>query len=55
MTALIKDTFQAAMQMLCFVGIEHWRPIQQYWVDPPHSINMTEATRIPDGFPGETS
>ena len=52
MTALLKESFEAAMQMLAFVGIQHWRPIQQYWVGPPHGINKSEATRIPDGFPG---
>lgn len=55
MTAILKEAFQAAMQMIAFVGIEHWRPIQQYWVGPPHGINITEATRIPEGFPGETT
>lgn len=52
MTAMLKESFQAAIQMLAFVGIEHWRPIQQYWVGPPHGINMSEATRIPEGFAG---
>lgn len=55
MTAMMKQAFQAAIQMVSFVGIEHWRPIQQYWVGPPYGINVTEATRIPDGFPGETT
>ena len=55
MTAMLKEAFQAAMQVVSLVNIEHWRPIQQYWVGPPHGINMSEATRIPDGFPGETS
>ena len=52
MTALLKEAFQAAMQVACVVGMEHWRPIQEYWVGAPHGINFAEATRIPDGFPG---
>lgn len=55
MTALLKEAFQAATQVVCAVGMEHFRPIQEYWVGPPHGINYTEATRIPEGFPGETS
>ena len=47
MTAMLKESFQAAMQMVAVVGIESWRPIQQYWIPPPYGINMTEATRIP--------
>lgn len=41
--------------MVATVGIEHYRPIQEYWVGPPHGINMTQATTIPDDFPGETT
>jgi hypothetical protein len=48
MTAMLKEAFQASTDMLAFVGIEHWRPIQQYWVGAPHGINFSEATRIPD-------
>lgn len=55
MTAMMRESFQAAMQMVAVVGLESWRPIQQYWVPPPHGINPSEATRIPDGFPGETA
>lgn len=47
MTALLKESFQAATQIVCAVGMEHFRPIQEYWVGPPHGINYTEATRIP--------
>jgi hypothetical protein len=54
MTALLKEAFQAATQVVCAVGMEHWRPIQEYWVGPPHGINYTEATRIPEGFAGES-
>ena len=43
------------MQMVAVVGIENWRPIQQYWIPPPHGINMTEACRVPEGFAGETT
>lgn len=28
MTALLKEAFQGATQMVCTVGIEHYRPIQ---------------------------
>lgn len=52
MTALLKESFQAATQMVCAVGIEHYRPIQEYWVGPPQGVNLTQATTIPDGFPG---
>ena len=55
MTALLKEAFQAAMQIACVVGMEHWRPIQEYWVGPPTGVNYVEATRIPEGFPGETT
>lgn len=41
--------------MICAVGMEHYRPIQEYWIGPPSGINYTEATRIPDGFAGETT
>lgn len=55
MTALLKESFQAATQIVSTVGIEHYRPIQEYWIGPPHGINLTEATRIPEGFAGETT
>lgn len=55
MTALLKESFQAATQMICAVGMEHYRPIQEYWIGPPSGINYTEATRIPEGFAGETA
>lgn len=47
MTALLKESFQAATQMVCAVGMEHYRPIQEYWIGPPSGINYMEATRIP--------
>ena len=28
--------------------------MQEYWIGPPIGINYTEATRIPEGFTGET-
>jgi hypothetical protein len=40
--------------MVAVVDIQSWRPIQQYWVPPPYGINMTDATKIPEGFAGET-
>lgn len=55
MTALLKEAFQAATQMVCAVGMEHYRPIQEYWIGPPSGINYAEATRIPEGFAGETT
>ena len=41
MTALMKESFQASTQMVCTVGIEHYRPIQEYWIGPPHGVNLT--------------
>jgi hypothetical protein len=55
MAALLKEAFQAATQMVCAVGMEHYRPIQEYWIGPPSGINYAEATRIPEGFAGETT
>lgn len=54
MTAIIKEAFQASVEMLACVGIEHWRPIQEYWVGSPHGINYTEATNIPERMEGES-
>ncbi|KAL4452933.1 hypothetical protein ABPG74_002498 [Tetrahymena malaccensis] len=54
MTALLKDTFQAAQQITAVIGMHHLNPIQQYWEGPPVGINFTEATRIPDRIRGET-
>jgi hypothetical protein len=48
MTALIKETFQAATCLVGFIGRHHIEPIQKSWIAPPHGINMTEATRIPE-------
>jgi hypothetical protein len=55
MTAMLKEAFQAATQVVCAVGMEHYRPIQEYWIGPPSGINYMEATRIPEGFAGETA
>lgn len=52
MTAILKESFQAAMNIISVVGIEHLRPIQHYWVAPPTGVNFTQATEIPAGFPG---
>ena len=55
MTAMLKEAFQAAIQVTATVGMEHYRPIQEYWIGPPEGINLTQATTIPEGFPGETT
>lgn len=52
MTAMIKEAFQATTDMIAFVGIDHWRPIQNYWVGAPHGINYAEATAIPERLEG---
>lgn len=52
MTAMLKQSFQATTDMIAFVGMEHWVPMQKYWVGAPHGINVTEATRIPDRLDG---
>jgi hypothetical protein len=51
---MLKEAFQASVEMLACVGIEHWRPMQEYWVGAPHGINLTEATRVPDRMEGES-
>ncbi len=38
-TAMLKESFQAATCIVAMVGIEHFNPIQRYWVPPPHGIN----------------
>ena len=52
-TALLKESFQAALCIAAFVGIHQFIPIQQYWEGAPHGINYSEATRIPDRPLGE--
>jgi hypothetical protein len=55
MTALLKESFQAATCIVAFVGRHHVSPIQNSWVPPPNGINMTEATRIAERRLGETN
>ncbi|KRX02806.1 hypothetical protein PPERSA_04009 [Pseudocohnilembus persalinus] len=52
-TALLKESFQAATQINAYVGIHHLTPIQRYWQGPPNGINFSEATRIPERIRGE--
>jgi hypothetical protein len=54
MTALLKESFQAATSIVGFVGINHFNPIQRSWEPAPRGINFTEATNIPDRIRGET-
>ena len=55
MTALLKESFQAATCIVALVGRHHATPIQKSWIPPPHGINMTEATRISEKRLDETS
>lgn len=55
MTALMKEVMKAANSMAAFVGNPHFTPIQRYWVPPPHGINMTQATKIPERIKNETN
>lgn len=55
MTALMKETLKAVNSMAAFVGNPHFAPIQRYWVPPPHGINMSQATKIPDRIKNETN
>lgn len=55
MTALMKETLKAVTTMVAFVGNPHYTPIQRYWIPPPHGINFTQATKIPDRIKNETN
>jgi hypothetical protein len=46
MTAMLKESFQAATCIVGFVGRHHVLPIQKSWIPAPNGINMTQATRI---------
>ena len=48
MTALLKESFQAAENICGIVQNCHVDPIAQYWIPPPNGINFAEATRIPE-------
>lgn len=54
MTALLRNTMQAANTCCVFVGNPHWVPMQNYWQPPPHGVNYTQATAIPDRILNET-
>eukprot|EP01016_Furgasonia_blochmanni_P055040 TRINITY_DN9140_c0_g3_i1.p1 TRINITY_DN9140_c0_g3~~TRINITY_DN9140_c0_g3_i1.p1 ORF type:complete len:320 (-),score=66.94 TRINITY_DN9140_c0_g3_i1:120-1079(-) len=54
MTALLKESFQAATCIVAMVGIHHFNPVQRYWQPPPHGINYEEATKIPSRIRGDT-
>ena len=54
LTAILKEAFQAATEVTAFVGLEHWSPIQSYWVGAPKGINFWEATSVPERMEGET-
>lgn len=53
MTAILKESFQAATSMVAMVGAQHFVPIQQYWEPVPYGINYSEAIRIPTRMIGE--
>ena len=54
LTALLRNTMQAANTCCVFVGNPHWAPIQNYWQPPPHGVNYTQACTIPKRIPNET-
>lgn len=54
MTAMLKESFQAATTIVAFVGLAHYIPIKEYWEPAPFGINFHEANRIPDRIKGET-
>jgi len=54
MTAMLKESFQAATSIVAFVGLNSFVPIKEYWEGAPYGINFTEATRIPDRIRGES-
>lgn len=53
MTALLKESFQAATSVGAFIGAHHYVPIQRYWIGPPYGVNFSQATRVPDRVQGE--
>ena len=55
LTALLRNTMQAANTCCVFVGNPHWAPIQNYWQPPPHGVNYTQACTIPKRIPNETN
>ena len=54
MTAMLKEAFQAATNVVAMVGAHHINPIQRYWEGPPSGINYSEATKIPERIRGDT-
>ena len=46
-TALLRNTMQAANTCCAFVGNPHWSPVQNYWQPPPYGVNYTQACTIP--------
>ena len=54
MTAILKESFQAATSIVSLVGSEHAVPIKRAWIPPPNGINFTEATRVSERIEGET-
>lgn len=54
MTALLKESFQASLQTVSFIGRHHINPIKHYWQPPPNGINFTQATEIPIRKKNET-
>ncbi|CAD8207800.1 unnamed protein product [Paramecium octaurelia] len=54
MTGMLKSAFEGCETINAYVGIPHLVPINNYWVEAPHGINYTEATRIPPRRTGET-
>ena len=54
MTAMLKESFQAAVSIVAMVEMPNYNPIIDYWQPPPHGINFTEATRVPPRIRGET-
>lgn len=42
-TAMLKESFQAATCIVAMVGMEHFNPVQRYWVGAPYGINYEQV------------
>lgn len=55
MTAILKEAAKPAISTVAFVGHPHFIPMTKYWTPPPHGINFSQATKIPDRLENETN
>ena len=53
-TALLKEAFQCSVNMLAYVQMPSYYPIQHNWQPSPFGINFSEAVRIPDRIHPDT-